>query len=94
MAICDWFQLTEPIQAKDEDGEVVVLTSIYVESDCGPDGDRIDIKGLRDASGKEYSEKDNADHFSIGISDVDAWTMDTITDAVREDAYYGRRGSL
>ena len=94
MAICDWFQLTEPIQAKDEDGEVVVLAAIYIESDCGPDGDRIDIKGLRDSSGKEYSEKDNKDHFNIGISDVDAWTMDTITDAVREDADYGHRGRL
>lgn len=86
MGICDWFDLVEPIQATDIDGEdtPVTLIAVYIESDIEYGDLEAHVKGLRDSTGRTYSEQENDNHFGINLSDIDADTMDQIQEATKE----------
>ena len=86
MSVCDWFNISEPIQAQaiDDDG-TVVLVAVEIESGCGEDGDDVRVVGVKDSTGRKYSAQENRDHFGIDFADLDAYTVDTIEDAIREE---------
>ena len=86
MSLCDWFNVAEPIQAQaiDNDG-TVVLVAVEIESGCGADGDDVRVVGVKDSTGRKYSAQENRDHFGINFADLDAYTVDTIEDAIREE---------
>lgn len=86
MSLCDWFNVAEPIQAQaiDNDG-TVVLVAVEIESGCGADGDDVRVVGGKDSTGRKYSAQENRDHFGINFADLDAYTVDTIEDAIREE---------
>ena len=60
MSVCDWFNISEPIQAEaiDDDG-TVVLVAVEIESGCGEDGDDVRVVGVKDSTGRKYSAQEN-----------------------------------
>lgn len=86
MALCDWFNIWEPIQAQaiDNDG-VVVLVAVEIESGCGEYGDDVRVVGVKDSTGRTYSAQENRDYFGIDFADLDACTVDNIEDAIQEE---------
>ena len=92
--IYDWFTLTEPIAS----GEYTI-TAVEVEADIGCFEATMIVHKVRvefqDEDGNTVKEEHEASEFGITLSDIDAYTMDTITDVLQESyADRGHEGSL
>ena len=92
--IYDWFTLTEPIAS----GKYTI-TAVEVEADIDCFEAKMIVHGVRveyqDEDGNTVKEEHKASEFGIAVSDIDAYTMDTITDVLQEAyADRGHEGSL
>ena len=92
--IYDWFTLTAPIAS----GEYTI-TAVEVEADIDCFEATMIVHNVRvesqDEDGNTVKEEHEASEFGITVSDIDIYTMDTITDVLQEAcADRGHEGSL